>query len=60
VALAAFALLLYLIDVRGFQRGLLPFRVFGTNAIVAFVLSGVITTLLIGSASVPASASLAV
>ncbi len=46
VALAAFALLLYLIDLRGIRRGWLPFRVFGSNAILAFFVSGAITVLL--------------
>ncbi len=46
VALAAFALLLYLIDLRGVRRGWLPFRVFGTNAILAFFVSGAVTVLL--------------
>ena len=43
VALAVFALLLFLMDVRGHRRGCLPFLVLGTNAMLAFFVSGAIT-----------------
>jgi predicted acyltransferase len=35
-----------LVDVRGWRRGLAPFRVFGTNAIAVFVLSGLLARIL--------------
>jgi predicted acyltransferase len=46
VALIAFAVLYFVVDVRGLRRGLTPLLMLGTNAILAFVLSSVLTTLL--------------
>jgi len=36
----------YLIDIRGWRKGIKPFRVYGMNAITVFVLSGVVGRLL--------------
>jgi predicted acyltransferase len=46
VSVAVFAALYAVIDVGGFRRGLLPAKVLGTNAILAFTLSTIITSLL--------------
>ena len=46
VALIVFAVIYFAVDVRGLRRGLTPLLVLGTNAILAFVLSSVLTTLL--------------
>ena len=46
VSLIVFAVLYFAVDVRGLRRGLTPLLVLGTNAILAFVLSSVLTTLL--------------
>ena len=46
LSLLALAGLFYVIDVRGWRRGWTLPLIFGTNAIFAFVLSGVVTTLL--------------
>ena len=46
VALIVFAVLYFIVDVRGLRRGLTPLLILGTNAILAFVLSSVLTTLL--------------
>ena len=45
VALLLFSAFYYLLDIRTWRRGTTPFRIFGTNAIFAFALSTVITTL---------------
>lgn len=45
VAPMVFALLLYLVDLKQWKRWTPPFLVFGSNAILAFALSNVITTL---------------
>ncbi len=47
LALLTFAALVYLIDVRGLRRGWTIALIFGTNAIFAFALSAMMTTLLI-------------
>ena len=36
----------YLIDIKGWQKGTKPFRVYGMNAITVYVLSGVVARLL--------------
>ena len=46
LSLLALAGLFYVIDVRGWRRGWTLPLIFGTNAIFAFVLSGVVTTLM--------------
>ena len=46
-ALSCLAICYWLIDVRGFRRWAQPAVVFGVNAIAAFVLSGLVTRLLI-------------
>ena len=46
IALIVFAVIYFAVDVRGLRRGLTPLLVLGTNAILAFVLSSVLTTLL--------------
>jgi len=46
VSVAVFAALYAVIDLGGFRRGLLPAKVLGTNAILAFTLSTIITSLL--------------
>jgi len=46
VALIVFAVIYFAVDVRGLRRGLTPLLVLGSNAILAFVLSSVLTTLL--------------
>jgi predicted acyltransferase len=46
VSVAAFAALYAVIDLSGFRRWLLPAKILGTNAILAFTLSTVITSLL--------------
>jgi len=45
-ALIVFAVLYFAVDVRRLRRGLTPLLVLGTNAIFAFVLSSILTTLL--------------
>jgi predicted acyltransferase len=45
VAVLVFAVLYFLLDVKRWRRWSAPSLVFGTNAILAFVLSGIITTL---------------
>ena len=45
-ALTAFAVLYTLIDIRSYRRWTPPALVFGTNAILAFTLSGILTTTL--------------
>ena len=45
VALLLFAVLYYVLDIRRWRAGTAVFRIFGTNAIFAFALSTVITTL---------------
>lgn len=42
VALLAFSVLLYLIDVRGWRRWSLPLQIFGSNAILAFTFSWIL------------------
>ena len=46
MALQTLALCYWLIDIRGLRRWALPFVVFGTNALAAFFLSGVLARLL--------------
>ena len=46
MAMVAFAASYYLIDIRGWSRGIKPFRVYGMNAITVFVLSGLVGRLL--------------
>ena len=46
VSLLGFALCFWLVDLRGWRRGVMLPLVFGTNAIAAFVLSGVLTSTL--------------
>jgi predicted acyltransferase len=46
MSLAVFAAVYAVVDLWGFRRGLLPAKVLGTNAILAFTLSTIITTLL--------------
>jgi predicted acyltransferase len=45
ISLLAFSILYWAIDIRRWRRGITPALVFGTNAILAFALSNVITTL---------------
>jgi predicted acyltransferase len=45
VSVAVFAALYAVIDLGGFRRGLLPAKILGTNAILAFTLSTIITSL---------------
>jgi predicted acyltransferase len=45
VSLVAFSLLYWLIDLRRWQSWIEPARIFGSNAILAFVVSGCLTTL---------------
>ncbi len=47
VALALFALCYWLIDIRGYRRWALPFAVYGTNPIVAYVLSSLLAKVLL-------------
>jgi predicted acyltransferase len=57
VALSVFALCYWLIDVRGYRRWALPFAVYGTNPIVAYVLSSLLAkTLLLWTVPAPAGA----
>ena len=46
VSLLVFSLLYLLIDGYGFSRGITPALILGTNAILAFVVSSIITTML--------------
>jgi predicted acyltransferase len=46
VSMAVFAALYAAIDLGGFRRGLLPAKILGTNAILAFTVSTIITSLL--------------
>ncbi|HEY6413784.1 MAG TPA: heparan-alpha-glucosaminide N-acetyltransferase domain-containing protein, partial [Edaphobacter sp.] len=45
VALLTFALLYFILDIKQWKRWSTPALIFGTNAILAFTLSGIITTL---------------
>lgn len=45
VSLMVFAVLVHVVDLKGWKRWATPFLVFGTNAILAFVLSSIITVL---------------
>lgn len=45
-ALVIFAVLYYLIDIKGYQKGFRPFLAFGTNAITVYVLSIVLARLI--------------
>jgi predicted acyltransferase len=45
VSVAVFAALYAVVDLGGFRRGLLPAKILGTNAILAFTLSTIITSL---------------
>jgi predicted acyltransferase len=46
VALLLFAGFYFVLDVKRWRRGVMPLLVFGTNAIFAFVISSILTTLL--------------
>lgn len=46
MALVMLGISYYLIDVKGWQKGIKPFRVYGMNAITVFVLSGLVGRLL--------------
>jgi predicted acyltransferase len=46
MAAVALAISYYLIDVKGWERGTRPFRVYGMNAITVFVLSGIVARIL--------------
>ncbi|MDX2282928.1 MAG: DUF5009 domain-containing protein [Bacteroidia bacterium] len=46
LAMMTLAAIYWLVDVQGYTRWTLPFVVFGTNAIVAYVLAGVLISLL--------------
>jgi predicted acyltransferase len=46
MALVVLGISYYVIDVKGWQKGIKPFRVYGMNAITVFVLSGVVGRLL--------------
>ena len=46
MALVALGISYYLIDIRGWRRGIKPFCVYGMNAITVFVLSGIVGRLL--------------
>ena len=46
MAVVTLAVSYYLIDIKGWQKGTRPFRVYGMNAITVFVLSGVVGRLL--------------
>ena len=46
IALVAFALCYFVLDAKRWRRGITPFLILGTNAILAFALSTIITTLL--------------
>lgn len=45
-AMIALAILMYLIEVRGFAKPFIPFKIMGTNALVAFVLCALLATTL--------------
>jgi predicted acyltransferase len=45
VALLIFSLLYFILDIKQWRRGSTPALIFGTNAILAFTLSGILTTL---------------
>jgi predicted acyltransferase len=45
VSVAVFAAVYAVVDLSGFRRGLLPAKILGTNAILAFTLSTIITSL---------------
>jgi len=46
MALAFLGISYYLIDIKGWRKGIQPFRVYGMNAITVFVLSGIVGRLL--------------
>ena len=46
VAMVVLGIAYYLIDIRGWNKGIGPFRVYGMNAITVFVLSGIVGRLL--------------
>lgn len=46
MAMVAFGVSYYLIDARGWRKGIKPFCVYGMNAITVFVLSGIVGRLL--------------
>jgi predicted acyltransferase len=46
ICLSAFAVLYFLIDTQRIRRGLTPFLILGTNAVLAFTVSSIITSLL--------------
>ncbi len=46
LAMVVFGITYYLIDIKGWQFGTKPFRVYGMNAITVYVLSGVVARLL--------------
>ena len=45
-AMIALAILMYLIEVRGYAKPFIPFKIMGTNALVAFVLCALLATTL--------------
>lgn len=46
MAMVVLGISYYLVDIRGWKKGVEPFRVYGMNAIAVFVLSGVVARLL--------------
>ena len=46
MAMICLGLLYYLIDIKGYKRGIQPTIVYGMNAITVFVLSGIVAKLL--------------
>jgi predicted acyltransferase len=46
IAMDIFALIYWLVDVKGWQRGAKPFAVYGMNAITVFMLSGIVGRIL--------------
>lgn len=46
MAMVTLGICIYLVDIRGWQKGIQPFRVYGMNAITVFVLSGIVGRLL--------------
>jgi predicted acyltransferase len=46
LAMVTLATCIYIVDIKGWQKGSLPFRIYGMNAITVYVLSGVVARLL--------------
>ena len=46
ISMVMLAMAHYLIDIKGWQKGIKPFRVYGMNAITVFVLTGIVGRLL--------------